>query len=114
MLKSNNIEEQFYILGDMNELGESTQSLHEGVGRLLKDLGVRGAAFIGCYSHFYQNGYQGKGRDGETVICQTKVEFVKMHWFKIMSIYSHFFIKGSRSLSLESLLEASKIIKYLS
>lgn len=120
-LKGHNIsiDRQFYLLGDMNELGESAASLHMEVGRLVYTLGIRSVAFIGRYSDFYYQGYlQGQKEHGgkavkqdnssnnSVIVCDSKDVFVNNFWAKMRKNFDYFFIKGSRGAKLESLLES--------
>ena len=92
----------FYILGDMNELGDFAEDLHEKTGKFLKDHGVTKVAFIGKYNQFYAQGYQ-----QPAVRSATLEEFLSKHWKELKKEYIYFFIKGSRSLKLETILDAT-------
>ncbi|MBF0364806.1 MAG: UDP-N-acetylmuramyl-tripeptide synthetase [Oligoflexia bacterium] len=101
--------EQLFILGDMNELGDAAASLHKEIGQRLAELGAGRVVFIGRYSSSYQEGYHEGKRfkkcaSFQSVVCQTKDEFVNTHWAQMKSKFSYFFIKGSRSLALETLI----------
>jgi UDP-N-acetylmuramoyl-tripeptide--D-alanyl-D-alanine ligase len=100
-LKKSNvaISKCFFILGDMNELGENAPRLHEEIGFLLRELGVSNVAFIGRYGEFYNKGFNGVQN-----IFESKKAFEK-EWEKISKKFKFFFIKASRSLQLESLLD---------
>lgn len=100
-LKKSNIplSECFFILGDMNELGENAPRLHEEIGQYLKKLGVLEVAFIGRYSEHYSRGF-GEGKN----IFDSKKSFEK-EWNLISKKFKYFFIKASRSLQLESLID---------
>ncbi len=95
-------ENAFYILGDMNELGDLTEDLHTQTGKFLKDKQVTKVAFVGKYNQFYAQGYQ-----QPSIRCATLEEFIRKHWSELKKEYIYFFIKGSRSLKLESILDAA-------
>lgn len=87
------------VLGDMNELGDNTPRYHEDVGRFVKELGFPNAYFIGRFSQHYQTGYpEGLTREGSS---QFKDEYRK----ECLKQFTIHFIKGSRSLQLESLFD---------
>lgn len=90
--------EVYYILGDMNELGDNSDQLHEEVGEELRKFGAVNAFFIGKFAPAYLKG-AGLGK-----AYLSKEEFLKENP-NLLSLKGHFFIKGSRSLKLEDLLE---------
>ena len=100
-LKKSNValSDCYFILGDMNELGENAPRLHEEIGFFLRELGVSYVAFIGRYSEYYNKGFNGVQN-----IFESKKSFEK-EWEKISKKFKFFFIKASRSLQLESLLD---------
>lgn len=92
-------EQALLICGDMNELGELAKDYHREVGQLIKELGFKHAAFVGRYSEFYKLGF---GESG--LYFKTKEELVSK--YKELKIkHRYLFIKASRSLQLESLLD---------
>ncbi len=93
------LDDTCVVLGDMNELGDAASQYHEDVGAYLKELGFPHVYFIGRYSSFYQKGLpQGQGRN-------SAAEFKQEYRENCLSRYSIHFIKGSRSLQLESLFD---------
>jgi UDP-N-acetylmuramoyl-tripeptide--D-alanyl-D-alanine ligase len=100
-LKKSNValSDCYFVLGDMNELGENAPRLHEEIGFFLRELGVSYVAFIGKYSVYYNKGFNGVQN-----IFDSKKSFEK-EWEKISKKFKFFFIKASRSLQLESLLD---------
>ena len=86
-----------FVLGDMNELGDMTESLHEKTGCLLKHLGAINVCFVGKFNHHYVKGY------GNNCMEFPNKETFLPFWKK--STHTHFFLKGSRSLNLETLVE---------
>ncbi len=89
----------FFVLGDMNELGEYAPSLHREIGKLVNQLGIDQVAFIGRYAKYYDEGFGG----GQKVF-ESKKSF-ENEWTSINKKFKFFFIKASRSLQLESLLD---------
>jgi len=100
-LKQEKIETNsaLFILGDMNELGEDAPSLHEEIARFLSDKGANDAIFIGRYAKHYKNGFNAR--------CLTfpSVKEFKEYLEEHKETSSEVFIKGSRSLQLESILD---------
>ncbi len=91
-------EKILLILGDMNELGENTRSSHRKIGKLTKDLGFRNVYFVGRYSGYYLEGH-------ERGIAFKETKKLLNQWKNIPRLYKAVFLKGSRSLQLESLLD---------
>ncbi len=93
------MDEACIVLGDMNELGDSTAQYHEEVGQFVKELGFSHVYFIGRYSHYYQKG------NPQGVTRASSAEFKSEYREQCLKNYSIHFIKGSRSLQLESLFD---------
>lgn len=88
-----------FILGDMNELGESSKAFHKNIGIKLKSLKIKNALFVGNFSSSYQSGFEIESQKFSST------EDLMKGWSKLKEKWDYFFIKGSRSLSLESLME---------
>ncbi len=95
-----NFSDTWFILGDMNELGENAPRYHFEIGQKLKGLGATNAFFIGRYALDYKKGFEG----GETFADRS--EFIEIYgqagpgWMCQAA-----FIKGSRTLQLEELVD---------
>ncbi len=100
-LKENSIvpEKVYFIIGDMNELGDLAKEMHQDITKKLISIGAKNIAFVGKYSSYY-----GKGHENEYDIFESKEELLK-NWPKILNKAEYFFIKASRSLQLESLID---------
>ena len=96
------IESSLFILGDMKDLGETTEVAHRRVGKLLKERGAKNVVCVGESCPFYEEGL------GRSVKHYGKVEELSRDWGKYLDSYDTFFIKGSRTLQLESLLDTVK------
>ena len=97
--RGNTLDEACIVLGDMNELGEATPQYHKDVGQFVKELGFKNVYFVGRYASHYLSGYpQGQGRS-------SSAEFKDEYRSQCISRYPVHFIKGSRSLQLESLFD---------
>ena len=90
------------ILGDMNELGDKSKEYHQKIGSLLKSRGCKKAVFIGRYRSFYNQGF-----GGEASCYKNLADFLEV-WPSYLAKFKIFFIKGSRSLQLESLVAIKK------
>lgn len=87
------------VLGDMNELGDSTPQYHKEVGSFVKDLGFQNVYFVGRFASHYQQGFpQGHSKNS----C---AEFKSEYRGECLKKFAIHFIKGSRSLQLESLFD---------
>jgi UDP-N-acetylmuramoyl-tripeptide--D-alanyl-D-alanine ligase len=87
------------VLGDMNELGENASSYHEDVGHYVESLGFENVYFVGRYADFYLKGFsRGLKRLNAS-------EFKSEYRKDCIKKFSIHFIKGSRSLQLESLFD---------
>ncbi len=93
------LDESCVVLGDMNELGESTPAYHQDVASFIKDLGFNNVFFIGRYNAHYLKGHSAAfGRPSTS-------EFKNEYRGEVLKKYRIHFIKGSRSLQLESLFD---------
>ncbi len=91
------------IMGDMNELGKKSIEYHEELGSYLNGFELGQALFIGKYSLSYKKNFAGKGKTYPSRSDLTKEEIRGY-----LSQFRAVFIKGSRSLQLESLLDITK------
>lgn len=93
------LDEACVVLGDMNELGDSTPEYHQDVAAFIKGLGFTHVYFVGRYNAHYLKGHpQGQGRPSTS-------EFKSEYRSDVLKKYRIHFIKGSRSLQLESLFD---------
>lgn len=92
-------DKALYVLGDMNELGDLAQQFHEEVSLLMNELKIENAIFVGRYAHFYAEKFAGR--------CEIFVsrEDLDDAWLKVSNSYQYIFLKASRSLQLESLID---------
>lgn len=87
------------VLGDMNEIGNDSEFHHRAISKLATELGFRHLVAIGRFADFYLQDFKGESRSFSTTV-KAKSELI--YEFKK---YRATFIKGSRSLQLESLLD---------
>lgn len=93
------LEDACIVLGDMNELGDSTPQYHKEVGEYVKDLGFPNVYFVGRFSTHYMSGNPlGHPKT-------SSAEFKNEYRSDCLKKYPIHFIKGSRSLQLESLFD---------
>jgi UDP-N-acetylmuramoyl-tripeptide--D-alanyl-D-alanine ligase len=94
-----NIADSCVVLGDMYELGDSTHRYHKEVAQYVKDLGFPNVYFVGHYSADYLDGFpEGKSK-------RSIEEFKNEYRNECLKKFTIHFIKGSRSLQLESLFD---------
>lgn len=98
-IKDQDIGKSLFVLGDMNELGEKAEELHGQVGEFLRKKGIKNVIFVGRYCDFYKNAF---GEGGQTY---GSVDSLAEDWLSHFNKYKTIFIKGSRSLQLERLLD---------
>lgn len=94
----------YLLLGDMLEIGETSQEYHYRIGELAKDLGIKNLFAIGKYAKYLTDGYSGG------IICNDKKEMAKI----IMNRLNEndvILVKASRALKLEKIVEEMKEIK---
>lgn len=99
LAQGHKLDEACIVLGDMNELGDSTPQYHKEVGEFVRELGFTNVYFIGRFSDYYVKGYpEGHPRASSSV-------FKNEYRNECLKKFPIHFIKGSRSLQLESLFD---------
>jgi len=93
------LDEACVVLGDMNELGDSTPQYHQDVASYIQNLGFNNVFFVGRYNSHYLKGHAGAA--GRPSTSEFKNEYRR----SVLKKYRIHFIKGSRSLQLESLFD---------
>lgn len=94
-------DEVLLILGDMNEIGDQARILHGQVAEEVHDLGFKNFAFVGKYKDFYRDALG----LGDVFNC---AKDLTQELRKLAKPRKYIFIKGSRSLQLESILDIYK------
>lgn len=92
-------KESLFILGDMNELGADGPELHKEVASFLFAHGATEAVFIGRFSKFYDEGFNGRSH------CFESVKDFENQFSRNDLKQKEIFVKGSRSLQLESIID---------
>lgn len=92
------IDDCYFVLGDMNELGVFAEELHKEIAEYLHSLCIKNVTFIGRYKDYYLAGFNHPQSS-----YLNKEEFHE-EWKNIRKDYKYIFIKASRSLQLETLL----------
>jgi UDP-N-acetylmuramoyl-tripeptide--D-alanyl-D-alanine ligase len=100
IIKNKNISlnDCYFVLGDMNELGDFAREMHKEIAIHVKELGIRNISFLGRYRQFYLEGFP------EPVSEYASKEEFHNEWKKIRTQYKFIFVKASRSLELETLI----------
>ncbi|MGI4991307.1 UDP-N-acetylmuramoyl-tripeptide--D-alanyl-D-alanine ligase [Halobacteriovorax sp. GFR7] len=88
-----------FIIGDMNELGDKTQEHHEAIADLLNELGIKNSVFIGRFAKFYKNNFGGASQ------TYANLDDFISNWPVVLNSYDYIFLKASRSLQLERLID---------
>ena len=92
------VDETLFVLGDMNELGEYAEEEHKRIAKILKSFGNPKVVFVGNYAEFYHSGYS----SGQIFL---EKELLENQWPTLSKSCPAIFIKASRSLQLESLID---------
>lgn len=103
MLTQRGIEKDrtLLILGDMNEIGDQAQRLHRETAQKAVEMGFSHFVFVGRYNEFYREGC-GNGQ------LYKEAAQLKPDILDLVKGIDFIFIKGSRSLQLESILDIFK------
>ncbi len=96
--KNISLDECYFVLGDMNELGAFSREFHKEIALSLKQEGIKNVSFIGRFKDYYLEGFS------DPTSAYLKKEDFEAEWKKIRSKYKFVFVKASRSLQLESLM----------
>ena len=105
MIKQSPQGKLLLIMGDMNELGENSAELHrqtaEQVAEILKEKNFEDveAVFIGPHAKDYKRGWPKKA------VCFSSTEEAKKSFSFASEQSAGIFLKGSRSLQLESIVD---------
>lgn len=97
--KNVSLDDCYFVLGDMNELGDHAAPMHKEIAAHVKELGIKNVTFLGRYREFYKEGFPNPSSN-----YLTKEEF-RDEWIQIKKKYKFIFIKASRSLQLETLMK---------
>ncbi len=93
------VNESCVVLGDMNELGENAPRYHEELGAFVRELGFPHVYFVGRYADSYLKGCPSGNKRSSSR------DFKSEYRDECIKNFSIHFIKGSRSLQLESLFD---------
>lgn len=91
---------RIFVIGDMNELGDYTESAHRELGELLSSIPHKDVFYVGQYASFFRQGFGDEATFYENV-AEFKESFQKL----TSSDKFYCLIKGSRSLQLEQILD---------
>ena len=98
-------ERILWIVGDMNELGERSEVLHQELGKILRSVSAVHIIFLGQHYAAFKQGFQGGESAGDFYHFNNVDGFKKTLGEKYLNLFELVFIKGSRSLQLESLID---------
>ena len=91
----------YLLLGDMLEIGESSQEFHYRVGELAKDLGIRNIFATGKYAKHTIDGFLGGILENDKRKLAKKIR-------EKLGKNDIILIKGSREMKLEKIVELIK------
>jgi UDP-N-acetylmuramoyl-tripeptide--D-alanyl-D-alanine ligase len=93
------------ILGDMAELGENSESLHEKVGENAARLGVNRLIFVGAHGKSFQDGFMSAGDNRGTLQWFENKEEA---WDTVkpdLKSFDVILVKGSRVMKMETIAD---------
>jgi len=93
------LNEVTFILGDMNELGNLAEEMHGEIAKKLMNYGATNVVFVGRYAKYYESAFS-----ANCDVFLEKEDLIQK-WPSILDKSQYFFIKASRSLQLESLID---------
>jgi UDP-N-acetylmuramoyl-tripeptide--D-alanyl-D-alanine ligase len=93
------------LLGDMMELGTSSEALHEEIGRQAARLGIARLVFVGSFGQAVERGFISAGGDARSLTLAPDKETA---WKAILADIGKFntiLVKGSRKMQMEVLAD---------
>ncbi len=92
-----------FVAGDMLELGDYSEKLHESIGKEAVKKGVDRIYIFGDFACFVANGAISAGMDTKKIFCGTKKE-ISEHLLSILKPGDWVLIKGSRGMAMEDVV----------
>jgi UDP-N-acetylmuramoyl-tripeptide--D-alanyl-D-alanine ligase len=89
------------VLGDMLELGDRAEDLHEEIGRIAADTGVDVLILKGAHSHAVASGAMERGLRAENILFMEKPGEVASYLQSRLEKWDWVLIKGSRRMNLD-------------
>ena len=93
------------ILGDMLELGDSSEREHYGIGEYAAATGVDVIAAIGNFADAVKRGAEASGKDSKNIYVFPAKEEAVLHLGKILKPGDVVLVKGSRSIKMEYIVD---------
>ncbi len=100
-------QRSFFVCGDMYELGQQAEELHQSIGAQAARIGLNGLYATGRFSANVAQGALQEGMLEETIFTGTKKEIISR---LIMQLQSNdwVLVKGSRAMAMETISDAIK------
>lgn len=92
------------VLGDMRELGETSEFWHREIGRCAGNSGTEYLAVLGEFAPFIAGGAESAGLIRERIFIGKDHEDVALHVKGILKRGDWVLIKGSRGMQMEKVL----------
>ncbi|MGK0367638.1 MAG: UDP-N-acetylmuramoyl-tripeptide--D-alanyl-D-alanine ligase [Thermoproteota archaeon] len=96
-----NLSDSLLILGDMNELGDFAEQGHKDVATISRDLGFSNFRALGRYAAYYESELS----EQKFFKFDSAQSYIEERYKNDLKSFKYIFIKGSRSLQLESLID---------
>jgi UDP-N-acetylmuramoyl-tripeptide--D-alanyl-D-alanine ligase len=94
------------ILGDMLELGDRAEELHEEIGGVLAATGVKAIFLKGDFSRITAAGAQKNGTPAECIFFTSTVEEIVAHLLISLEKGDWVLVKGSRAMKMEEIVKS--------
>lgn len=88
-----------FVVGDMNELGANEKKYHLELGEFMQQKTLKNVYFVGRFAEDFQKGFDNKSH------TYSDAKKLKQMYDAQLAGFKYLFIKGSRSLQLESILD---------
>ena len=106
VLKNIRGERKVAVLGDMLELGDKSDELHLDTGKLFAGVGLERLCLVGKKSDIYSNGALQGGMKPEAIKKFSDIDSAIEYINEIKQAGDLIFVKGSRSLGMERIVDA--------
>ncbi len=103
-------QRSFFVCGDMYELGQQAEKLHQSIGAQAARIGVNGLYATGRFSASVAQGALQEGMLEDNIFTGTKEEIISQLSIQLQSD-DWVLVKGSRAMAMETISDAIKTIE---
>lgn len=105
-----NGQRAIFVCGDMFELGEQAEALHQNIGAAAAETGVNRLYAVGRFSSMVAKGALEKGMPEDKIKTDTKTEITTALMHQLQP-GDWVLVKGSRAMAMETIAEAIRTIE---